>query len=177
MKFVSRSTYKEAFRKAPSPGSETVPEYILEKDKRGVESLRQCGERPIYKLIQESSRGISVRSIMERFMSGDTSVVGEISSSDFADVTSLPSSFLEAQNRLAKATQLFEGLPINVRNAYGSNVNAFLAACSDGSFYKRFGIETGMIKVAKKPVDHGSNITKELKSISDKLVTGGDSNA
>lgn len=177
MKFVSRSTYSEAFRQAPSPGSETVPEYILEKDKKGIEALRKCGERPIYKLIQESSRGISVRSIMERFMSGDTSVVGEISSSDFADVTNLPSSFLEAQNRLAKATQLFEGLPIKVRNAYGGNVNAFLSACSDGSFYKRFGIETGMIKVVDEPVNHGDNITRELRSISEKLVSGGDKNA
>lgn len=75
MKFISRSTYKEAYRESPNPGSEVVPEYILEKDKKGIEALRKCGERPIYKLIQESSRGISVRSIMERFMSGDTSVV------------------------------------------------------------------------------------------------------
>lgn len=177
MKFISRSTYKDAYREAPNPGSETVPEYILEKDKNGVEGLRECGTRSIYKIIQESSRGVSVRSIMERFISGDTTCVGEISSSDFADVTNLPSSFLEAQNRLAKATQLFEGLPIAVRNAYGSNVNAFLSACSDGSFYKRFGVETGIIKVVSEPVDHGVNITKELKAISEKLVTGGDKNA
>lgn len=170
MKFVTRSTYTDASRVNAPRGTETEPDYILGKDEKGVPCLIKKGERPIHKIIQESSRGISVKDVMARFVAGDTSVVADVAPSEYLDITDMPTSFLEAQDRLAKANQLFEGLPVNVRNAYSNNVNAFLAACGDGSFFKRYGIETSIIKQKAPPVNHAEKITKELKAIADKLT-------
>lgn len=173
MKFYTRSTYSEIPRESSPPGDEIEDTYILQKDKNGNDYLAVSGKRNNRKIIEEACSGLSVRHIMERFMSGDTSVIGNLTEADFADVTIMPQSFMDAQNQLRRATEIFESFKVEVRREYGNSVQTFLNACADGSFFKKHGLETGVIKAKPQVTSDTDKIIAAINNV--KKV--GDSNA
>lgn len=103
------------------------------KHKRAFEVSRTN----LYEYIQKASEGVDVKSLVLRYIQGDDGALGRGTPS-FVDLTDAPSDLLEAQIRIVKARELFDGLSADDRKTFGNNFNAFLEAASSGELDKVF---------------------------------------
>lgn len=131
MKFFDRS-YKPPVKKSPS-GGKTCPEFGLQFDIDGNEHLVVIGERPIYEIIQASAEGACIANVISRWRAGDTSVL-ERSEGFYGDFTDFPENLADCHQAVIKAQNIFNSLPLETREKYGMNFNAFLRGVARGDF-------------------------------------------
>lgn len=134
------------------------------KHKRAFEVSRTN----LYEYIQKASEGVDVKSLVMRYLSGDTGALGS-SSPNFADLTDAPTDLLDAQLRLVRARELFDGLSLDDKKFFGNNFNTFLEAASSGEIDKFFsGIKESVSTTPSKPLtDAQITYIKEALKVND----------
>lgn len=117
----------------PSPtGDGTEVDYVLRTNKTtGVKDLEPMGVKNVYELIQAAKEDTLIQNILERYKNGDTSVIAPVSESSFIDITEMPESLADAQNRLLVAEDMFNSLSVDVRAKYGHDFGQFLASANN----------------------------------------------
>lgn len=127
------------------------------KHKRAIEVSRTN----LYEYIQKSSEGVDVKSLVMRYLSGDTGALGA-SAPNYADLTDAPTDLLDAQLRIVRARELFDQLSLDDKKVFGNNFNSFLEAASSGELDKFF---SGVRDAA------ATNSTSSDKPLTDAQIT------
>ena len=105
----------------PAPtGAATEPEYMLNTD--GCGKLEQVGERRSYELIQSYKQETDINYLVQKYMSGDTSVLQRVQGL-YTDITDAPESLIEAQERIKTAERIYNTLPEEAAKAVGNAAN------------------------------------------------------
>lgn len=105
----------------PAPtGAATEPELMLNID--GCGYLEQVGERRSYELIQSYKQESDINYLVQRYMSGDTSVLHRVQGL-YTDITDAPESLIEAQERIKTAERIYNTLPEEAAKAVGNAAN------------------------------------------------------
>lgn len=90
----------------------------------GARILVCVGKESIHDFIQSFKESTDMNVIMKRFMLGDTGVLNS-NHGFYANVVGAPKTLSEFLNAQIMSNQLFEKLPIDVRAAFGNDVNKF----------------------------------------------------
>lgn len=105
----------------PAPtGAATEPELMLNTE--GAGSLEQVGERRSYELIQSYKQETDINYLVQRYMSGDTSVLQRVQGL-YTDISDAPESLIEAQERIKTAERIYNTLPAEAAQAVGNAAN------------------------------------------------------
>lgn len=105
----------------PAPtGAGTEPELMLNTE--GCGKLEQVGERRSYELIQSFKQETDINYIVQRYVSGDTSVLQRVQGL-YTDITDAPESLIEAQERIKTAERIYNTLPVEAAKAVGNAAN------------------------------------------------------
>lgn len=110
----------------------------------GAEEIECVGKIPLDELIQADADSCRIAGIIKRFMAGDAAALNARASS-YLDLTEAPSNLMEAQERLQKAENYFNSLPVEVQTKYNFDFKNFLQGTADGSFISEFGASLGLI--------------------------------
>lgn len=111
-------------------GTEYVDTYKIQiKDtdkKKGVKDLYKTGQKNLYALIQSHAQSQDIEYIIKRYASGDMSVIKK-GEPIYADFTQLPDNLADYQKMIIDNEQIFEQLPLEIREQYNYSFSEFLA--------------------------------------------------
>lgn len=111
---------------------ETIPTFSLQINKStGKKELVESGKTNLYEKIQASKDATLVYNIIDRYNAGDESVFNKAVGS-YGNFTQMPSTLVEAQQKLIDAERTFEQLPITIREKYNNSYTEFLADITTG---------------------------------------------
>lgn len=98
----------------------------------GVKQLVKVAEEPISPRIQEAKADCMIYNILARYQRGDLSALSA-NAGQFMDVTSMPTTLAEAQQKLIDVRNRFEQMPLEIRQQFGNSVDQFIEAVSTGN--------------------------------------------
>lgn len=134
MKF--RTAYCESRRYFGYTGNGTEEKYERVYDSDLKKSVCTCtGVTDVYKLIQTASEGADLKSLLARYIAGDTEVLG-VDPGFYPDLTKAPTSLIDAKCMLEKSRSIFDGLDAATKKLYKNNFNIFLEDMHSGNFKK-----------------------------------------
>lgn len=136
-----RTQYDPSERVYSEPGSPVKTLYSPVFDKAGVWHLEESGKHDLYAEIQSHADSVDIHIILQRFESGDVSVLQRVQGT-YGDFTSMPKTFAEALNTMIAAEQYFMSLPVETRAQFGHNFNQFIASMDAADFTQRMGIDS-----------------------------------
>lgn len=99
--------------------------YGLEYDKDGNLDLVKKGSEDLYEYIQSHADSVDINVILARYANGDASAL-EKYSTFYGDITDAPKSFADVLNKVIKAEDLFNTLPLEEREKFNFNVANFI---------------------------------------------------
>lgn len=157
MKF--RTQYNNDVKPLSNSGSYLRPVYHLEYDEHGTETLVQIGVHDQYKEIQSYRDGCDLAMILSRL--DKASVNGMMSTYQFDDILSgevldvfdFPKNPGEMLNLAKKGEQLFQGLPVEVREAFDFNSRNFISSFGTQRFADKMNELAKMYSKASIPDD------------------------
>lgn len=132
--------YDPSERVYSEPGSPVKTLYSPVFDKHGIMSLEESGKHDLYAEIQSHADSVDIHIILQRFESGDVSVLSRVQGT-YGDFTQMPKTFAEALNTLIAAEQYFMSLPVDTRAQFGHDFNQFIASMDSSDFAQRMGID------------------------------------
>lgn len=114
-------------RGTPSvPGSGMKDTYKMYVGEDGKRELRKSGEYNLYAEIQSYKDSVSIDYILARFMNGDESALSR-AQGIYGDFTEMPRTLAELQQRVIDAEDLFNSLPLNIKEQYNFSASEFFA--------------------------------------------------
>lgn len=134
MKFRSRVDRPDTI---PAPVGNAIEPVFEERIVDGVTSLVRVGGNPINEFVQESLHDSLVYTVIDRYQRGDVDALQRMSG-QFMDVTGMPTTLAEAQQRLIDIERQFGSLPMSVRQRFDNSVSKFVSEISNGNAAKVF---------------------------------------
>lgn len=114
-----------------NPGTEFVDTYEIELVD-GVNTLVVTGKTNVQEFIDSYAESTDIVNILTRFMNGDTSVLNP-REGQYGDFTNVPSTYAEMFDRARQCENLFDSLPIEIKQKFD---NSYVKFWSDfGSEY------------------------------------------
>lgn len=110
--------------------------------------------------IQEAKADCMIYNILARYQRGDLSVLSA-NAGQFMDVTSMPTTLAEAQQKLIDVRNRFEQMPLEIRQQFGNSVDQFIEAVSTGSAKDILGALSPADPVPADPVPADPTTVKE----------------
>lgn len=107
-------------------GSRMKPTYKMHVDENGKRELKQSGEYNLYAEIQSYKDSCSIDYILSRFVNGDESALSRVQGV-YGDFTDMPRSLSELSQRVIDAENLFNNLPLDIREQYNFSPSEFFA--------------------------------------------------
>ena len=100
--------------------------------------VKEVGKTDTYRAIQTAAEGVDVKSLLLRYVNGDTEALGNVDLASYADLTNMPKNALEANLYIVRAREKFDALPADVRaQDFMNSFNNFLESIGNGSFEKK----------------------------------------
>lgn len=129
----------------------------MKLDEKGNEIFYISRKTNVYEKIQAHLEETKIENILARVMdTGDTSILNRIEG-NYADISEMPTTMLEANRKIKEAEKDFEKLPIEIRAKYNHNFNEYLADFGSENWIKNMGFEK------KEEVKEEIKETKEEK--------------
>lgn len=115
-----------------SPVGDRLRERFVEVINNGQRFLEVVGYEDTYALIQEAAPACDINAIVDRYASGDLNAVAAMNKVQgvFADVTTAPSTLMEAQNSIIKARRIFDSLSAAKRQQFDNSFDKFIEVAS-----------------------------------------------
>lgn len=107
-------------------GSRMKPTYKMHVDENGKRELKQSGEYNLYAEIQSYKDSCSIDYILSRFVNGDESALSRVQGV-YGDFTEMPKTLAELSQRVIDAENLFNNLPLEIREQYNFSPSEFFA--------------------------------------------------
>lgn len=121
-----------------NPGDPEKILYSPEFDRNGVMTLKESGRENLYDFIQSHRDSVDLHKILDRFQSGDVSVLSRVQGS-FGDFSQFPQTYAELLNQVIAGEQTFNSLPLDIREKFGHSFHAWLAQAGSESWLKAMG--------------------------------------
>lgn len=122
--FTAHEAHKDVFSVS---GEKDRPNYKPKYQENGAYELVEDGVFHSYDDIQAWAPMCDMGQIIERYIrTGDTDLL-QRRAAFYADVTGLPTNYVELHNMLSDADRIFESLPVAIREQFGNNPAVFYA--------------------------------------------------
>lgn len=162
------STFYSRYNPAPNPaqqaGSREKQLYRIKITPSGHKNIVPDGKTNIYEKIQAGLKQTQIYEIMKKHevkhpgeLPGDelTKKIG-----NFGDITYLPTSMAEAQQKIIEAGEIWNELPLDTRKKFDNDINLFLASADNGSLLKKIGISIESTTPPKETQQQGTEAVK-----------------
>lgn len=157
---VFATQFDEKKRFFCQPGDPIKPLYGLEVDKKGVTQLVEKGKYDLYEYIQSHADSVDIHKILERFQNGDIDALSKYQGY-YGDITEAPKTFADALNAVIKAKDLFNSLPLEVREKFDHNPEQFVAALGTDKYFEAIGQKSPTLPdEVEKAVETVENISE-----------------
>lgn len=150
-------------------GSRMKPTYKMHVDENGKRELKQSGEYNLYAEIQSHKDSCSIDYILSRFVNGDESALSRVQGV-YGDFTEMPKTLSELSQRVIDAENLFNNLPLDIREQYNFSPSEFFAQLDSEKTRNIFAPP----KSASEAIKDQTVIENAQEAT---IVTGGDVNA
>lgn len=141
-------------------GTEEEYTYEMTIDKNGHKEIRRSGKTNVYEKIQASYEETKIENIIARAMGGETSGL-MAHQGQYLDITNAPQTLAEAQQAIQTAKNIFEKLPISVKEQYNMSVEQYIADIGSDNWMAAMGIEKPKQVVAETPTEGKEEETNE----------------
>lgn len=115
----------------PQPKCEKIIPTYEKQIKNGKVEIVETGKTDIYEKIQVCKEQTLVYNILDRYVQGDVQALNQ-RQANYGDVTTMPTTLAEAQQKLIDAENYFNSLPLDVRGKFDHSFNLFLDAAGKG---------------------------------------------
>lgn len=152
-----RTKYDERKIVYSEPGSGIKKVYQLRETKDG-EDLVEIGETDLYKYIQSHADSVDIHKILERCaMIEDYGLLNKVPGI-YMDITEMPKTLAEAYEQVQNAKDLFNRMPVDIKEKYDNNFVQFISGLGDSKFNNLVEEYVKKLAVKDAPID------KEVKS-------------
>lgn len=160
---MSNVTLKKPFRTILDPPKKTITPtgekeenvWELKIDEKGNETFYISGKTNVYDKIQAHLEETKLENILAKCIDmGDTTLLDQ-RKGFYADITEMPKTWIEAQNKLINAENIFNNLPLEIRKKYNNNFNKYLAEVGSETWLENMGLlkeETKETEIKKEEV-------------------------
>ena len=137
-----RTIKKRWFTNAGSPFHKIYKPIV---DKFGVIDLKESGVENTDDMIQSHAASCDIQVILNRAANGDLSGLNA-RTGFYADVTEMPKTYAEFLQMQIDATNMFNGLPIEIKTKFNNDPNQFLAQSGNDEWFEKLGYVKEEIK-------------------------------
>lgn len=127
-----KTQFENNGRKKSAVGSKEKVELVGKFDRDGHLDLVENGKVNIYEKIQADRKSVDIHSIMRRYAAGETDVLNRVQGF-YADVSNLPTNYIDVLNAVHRGQALFDSMSKEVRAKFDHNFDKFMTAVCDGS--------------------------------------------
>lgn len=121
-------------------GSKEEDIWQLKIDEKGNETFYIAGKTNVYEKIQAHLESTKIENILAKCIDmGDTTLLNQ-KEGFYADISEMPNTWIEAQNKIKNAENIFNSLPLEIRKKYDNNFNKYLAEVGSESWLKNMGL-------------------------------------
>lgn len=106
-------------------------------DSKGRRQLVIAGRNNTYAKIQSYKDDVDIYKIVERCTNGEIQLL-DSNMGFYADVANMPKSYNEYHNKFMEGQRIFAGLPVELKDKFGHNVNEFMNSIYDKSFESKY---------------------------------------
>ena len=107
-----------------TPGSKIVAEYGLVSAEDGSTSVGVIGEKNLDKIIQSNKDTGNVALLVAKYNAGDTEALNKVKGV-YGDFRNMPTTYAQMVARLNECRQLFESLPVEIKEQFDNNPDVF----------------------------------------------------
>ena len=142
-----------------SPVAITNSGYMIENvytqrySKDGTPYLEKVGTKNIVALISSNKDNANYEKLIRKFQATGDITFLKGREGFYADLTGLPSSLIEAYDKIEQAKLFFEQLPMDKREEYDSSFTKFLADFGSEKFLKAIGLYKSVVEDEPKGVN------------------------
>ena len=123
-----------------NPGSRMMDDYEMQINKdTGKKELVKVGEHDIYPEIQSYLEETLVENIVTRVQMGDIAAL-EARKTQYVDMTDMPVSLMDAQNKILKIEKEFNNLPLDQRKKFDMSLEAYISSYGSEDWAKKIGL-------------------------------------
>lgn len=129
----------ERVRKFTDAGDPVKITYGGRYDEHGRVVLEEKGRENLYDFIQSHKESVDINCILARFTNGETDALTKVQGF-YGDVTSFPSNYADALNRIQECEEMFRTLPVETRAKFNHSFSEFLASTGSADFMEKLGL-------------------------------------
>lgn len=131
-----RSKYDFGDRKKTCPGDPLKVKYKGYYNDNGNFDLVETGTDNLYQYIQSFKDSVDIHVILSKYINGDISALNARNPL-FGDFSSIPDNFPALLNTIRETEDLFNKLPVDVKEKFGNNFAAFAASVGTPEFAEK----------------------------------------
>lgn len=125
---------------ATPSGSPEAKTYKMCLDREtGHKTLVPDGKTNLYARIQEAAESCDINRIVARALEGDTEALNRVAGT-YMDCTNMPSTLADMHQIIMDAHNEFDSLPLEIREKFGQDVNAYINEYGSRSWAEKLGI-------------------------------------
>lgn len=126
---------------ATPSGSPEAKTYKMCLDREtGHKTLVPDGKTNLYARIQEAAESCDINRIVARALEGDTEALNRVAGT-YMDCTNMPSTLADMHQIIMDAHNEFDALPLEIREKFGQDVNAYINEYGSRSWAEKLGLE------------------------------------
>ena len=134
--FRTRGSIKTVYTNA---GSRMMDDYEFQINKdTGLKELVKVGEHDIYPEIQSYLEETKIENIVMRVTMGDQAAL-EARQMQYIDMTDMPISLMDAQNKILKIEREFNNLPLEQRKQFDMSLEKYISSYGSEEWAKSLG--------------------------------------
>ena len=122
-KFSSSINYLDREKLYTDPGVEEEDVFVMKINEitREEELVPTGQKRNLVDLHQADFESVDINTLMKRYQVGDMNAIMQIENVFFGDSTTMPLDSLEAANKILASRQMFDNLPLEVKQSFDNN--------------------------------------------------------
>lgn len=139
----------DRIRKNTNSGKRNKIKYSSKIDKFGRLTIERSGVDDLSAYINSFRDSVNLNVLLQKFVNGDESALNK-TQGVYMDVSKFPTSYAEVLNIVNDGINVFNGLPMEIKNKFNNNAYEFITKLDTDEYYDALGIEKPVKKEVKK---------------------------
>ena len=132
-----------------NPGCRKKPNYKAKKDEKGRIVVAETGTfDDIYTYIQSFADSVDINVLIAKFRAGDDTALNQRVGA-YLDTTDIPNNYRDILNMKLETEQLFNSLPVDIKQKFNNNVDEFIMEVGKDGFTEKLNIAKKVEQVQK----------------------------
>lgn len=110
-------------------------EYGARIDKDGKLVVKKKGTFDLYSYIQSFEESTNIEVLLKRFANGDENALMQ-RKGEYLDITDMPNTYAELLNKMKDGKELFDALPLDVKNKYDNSFEKWIVTAGSIDWLK-----------------------------------------